>query len=66
MANADGFFTHPLRGAAGGRQVGDIIAQTAGFDHFGGGQQDAAGCLWRLLIKHNHALVAAAFLSSAI
>ena len=42
MADADGFFTHPFRRRSGRRQIADVIAQSAGFDHFGGRQQDAA------------------------
>jgi hypothetical protein len=42
VADGDGLFTHPFRSGSGRGQIADVVAQAAGFDHFGGRQQDAA------------------------
>ena len=42
LADGQGLFAHPFRRGAGHRQIADIIAQTAVFDHRRGSHQNAA------------------------
>ena len=42
LADADGFFTHPFRGAAGSGQITDIVSEPPGFYHLGGCKEDSA------------------------
>src|SRR5210317_1458581 len=42
LSNGDGLLTHPLGSTSGCRQIADVVAESACFDHLGGGQQDTA------------------------